>query len=381
MNTPDAPVPSDNDEGAQAEPTVKVHFPTGSAARNGQDGQGQPDAAIPQGNPTDTPSPASAATPNHRMRTMLLSCAAAAVIGALAVAALSGGSGTHASASGDPTSGAAKAARGIGAGVSQDSPGSRAGDGASPPASSPDSSGTPSAHVTSGSPPATTGPAPTSGAAPTTAAGPAVPARAAAPAYAGRLASRATGSANTSPIPLSGGSSDGDALVLSVMLTNTHSGAVSARDSAGNTYTVVVDQSDLAGDRTLILVATNARALAAGGTVTLSFPATQEEHAALDAFSGVHTIAGSSSHEAAPPGDYASGYAPLPGTGGIAFEAAGLQGGSPAGWSGGVTALPTLVVAPADQLATAYLVAGGAGSYQAAGTCTHQWMAAVVTLS
>ncbi|ACU69803.1 clec-122; C-type LECtin [Catenulispora acidiphila DSM 44928] len=162
------------------------------------------------------------------------------------------------------------------------------------------------------------------------------------------------------------------------MLTNTHSGAVGASDSAGNSYSVIADQSDGAGDRTLILAAVGAKSLAAGGSVTVTFPTSSEHHAALDAFSGVSAITGHSSATAAS-GPFASGAASASG-GGIVFAAAGIQGGENATWSAGFTALPTLLVAPADQLATAYESAGS-GSAQGSGSCNHQWMAAVVTLA
>ncbi|MEY9855579.1 hypothetical protein ABH935_001183 [Catenulispora sp. GAS73] len=160
------------------------------------------------------------------------------------------------------------------------------------------------------------------------------------------------------------------------MLTNTHSGGVGASDSAGNGYSVVADQSDGAGDRTLILAAVGAKALGAGGSVTLTFPSTAEHHVAVDVFSGVTGIGGHSSASAAS-GPFASGSAS---GGGIVFGVAGVQGGENATWSSGFTALPTLVVSPADQLATAY-ESVGSGSFQASGSCDHQWMAAVATLT
>jgi hypothetical protein len=167
------------------------------------------------------------------------------------------------------------------------------------------------------------------------------------------------------------------------MLTNTHSGGVGASDSAGNSYTVNADQSDGAGDRTLILGAVSAKALRGGGTVTLTFPGTQERHVALDRFRGVTKVVGHSSATAAS-GSFGSGPATAgsgssPGSS-LVFGVAGVQGGANVAWSSGFTALPTVVVAPSDQLATAYEVVG-AGSYQASGTCDHQWMAEVVTLA
>ncbi|NUP51476.1 MAG: hypothetical protein HOW97_29795 [Catenulispora sp.] len=208
------------------------------------------------------------------------------------------------------------------------------------------------------------------------------PAAAARPlAYGGRLGATETSStaATSLTVQASSGSSDGDTLLLSVMLTNTRSGGVGATDSAGNSYSVIADQSDGAGDRTLILGAVNAKALRSGGTVTLTFPATAERHAALDAFHGVTKVTGHSSATAAS-GSFASGAAPAASASSIVFGAAGVQGGSTVAWSSALTALPTLVVAPSDQLATAYAVVGS-GSYQASGSCDHQWMADVVTLA
>jgi hypothetical protein len=202
-----------------------------------------------------------------------------------------------------------------------------------------------------------------------------------APAYVGRLASSAAQASSRSTsvtLQTSGSSSGGDTLLVSVMLTNTGAGGVSASDSAGNSYSVVADQSDGAGDRTLILAAVGAKALGSGGSVTLKFPLTSEHHVALDDFSGVAGIGGHSSATAAS-GPFASGSASGSASG-IVFGVAGVQGGESAAWSSGFTALPTLVVSPADQLATAYESAGS-GSFQASGSCDHQWMAAVATLT
>jgi hypothetical protein len=201
------------------------------------------------------------------------------------------------------------------------------------------------------------------------------------PGYAGRLVSSAaqtSSAATTATVQTSAASSPGDALLLSVMLTNTHAGAVSASDSAGNTYSVIADQSDGSGDRTLILAATAAKALSPGTSVTLTFPATQERHITLDAFTGVTAI-GTHSSATAASGPFSSGSTSASATG-IVFAAAGIQGGENASWSAGFSALPTLLVAPADQLATAYETVTP-GSYQAAGSCNHQWMAAAVTLA
>lgn len=332
--------------------------------------------------------------------------AVAIVIGVVTALAVSGGGAGSAAAKGDrpgsqiDTASGTRAGDAIGqptpeqgngaggraqGGATSDSAGTQGGPGGasgSSVASSTASSHGPNGGPSTGAPPSGTAQQPT-GAPPASSSAPANPPAAPAaqaPAYGGRLAAEAAkpSSATTSvTLHTAGASSNADTLLVSVMLTNTHSGGVGASDSAGNSYAVVADQSDGAGDRTLILAAVGAKPLSAGGSVTVTFPATSEHHVALDAVHGVTKLTGHSSATAGS-GQFASGSAAASGPS-IVFGVAGVQGGTAATWSSGFTALPTLLVAPEDQLAAAYEVVGG-GSYQASGSCTHQWMAAVVVL-
>ena len=193
------------------------------------------------------------------------------------------------------------------------------------------------------------------------------------------MASAAASSTSALSFHPSGSAAGGDTLLLAVMLTNTHSGGVSASDSEGNAYRVVVDQTDGAGDRTLLFAAPAIRALSGADTVGLSFPTAGEYHVALDAFSGVSTIDGHSSGTGPAGSSFDSGAASLSGRG-IVYGVAGVQGGDNASWTSGLNALPTLFVSE-DQLATGYLVTPSSGSYRAGGNCQHQWMAGIVTLS
>ncbi|GAA1260257.1 hypothetical protein GCM10009665_57810 [Kitasatospora nipponensis] len=201
------------------------------------------------------------------------------------------------------------------------------------------------------------------------------------PAYVGRVAA-ATGTTSVSSLSVHPGASGvgaGDALVVAAMLTNTKSGTVSATDSQGDSYTAVLDQSDGAGDATVLLVATNVKALSSADTITLSFPATSEEHLAVDEFSGVTTVdqhasaAGTSSV-------FSSGSTPATTAAAeLVIGVAGVQGGSNAVWATGFTALPELFVS-SDQLAAAYQIVNATGAYAASGMATKQWMAGAVTL-
>jgi hypothetical protein len=196
------------------------------------------------------------------------------------------------------------------------------------------------------------------------------------PGYVARIAS-ATGSTDATSTRLAVGHAvaAGDTLVVPMMLTNTHAGAVSATDGQGNTYTVAADQNDGgADDRTLILTATAVKALTSSDTITVSYPVSGEQHLVVEELTDVEAV---DQHAAATGGagtafNSGSMHSDRPE---FVFAVAGVQGGATAAWSSEFTALPTLFVSK-DQLATAYRRVGGI--YAATGTCDHQWMAAAV---
>ena len=174
----------------------------------------------------------------------------------------------------------------------------------------------------------------------------------------------------------------GHALVLSLLLSSTTSvtGTVGATDTAGNTYAVARDVNDGgAGDRTVTLVALNARALAAGATITLTYPSSAETHLSADEYAGVTGVdvsAGASSSGSA----FSSGStAPTSQANEILVGDVGAESGTTPGWAAGWTALPTLAVST-DYLGTAYRLVTATGSYAASGTAGGQWMAGIVAL-
>ena len=174
----------------------------------------------------------------------------------------------------------------------------------------------------------------------------------------------------------------GDTLVVSLLLSTTNSltGPVTATDSAGDTYVVARDNNDgSAGDRTVTLVSVGVKALAPGGTVTLTYPSSAETHLSVDEFSGVtgiDTSAGATGTTAA----FSSGSAPTTAQpADILIGTVGIESGKAPTWASGWTALPVLSVS-SDFLGTAYQMATTTGAFAATGTTGGQWMASIVAL-
>lgn len=200
-------------------------------------------------------------------------------------------------------------------------------------------------------------------------------------AYQGSVAGAAAAASGTSlTLPVTRTVRAGDALLVSAMLTNTKSGAVTATDSQGNVYTTAADRTDGSGDRTLVLTSIGTKPLSTSDTITLTYPTTGEHHVSVQEFSGVTAVDQVSSATGAAGTPFNSGAtAGTSAANELVFGVAGVQGGENATWSSGFTAQPTLFVAE-DQLATAYRIVSATGNYAATGTATHQWMSSVVTL-
>ena len=208
----------------------------------------------------------------------------------------------------------------------------------------------------------------------------ATPRAPAAAGYVGRIGSVTASTARTTSTVTVGaaGVAAGHTVVVAVLLSTTSvTGAVSVKDSVGNTYVVVRDVNDgSAGDRVVTAVAVGARALPAGATVTVTYASAAETHLAVDELAGVTGIdtsagaTGTGTTFASGPLTTAAANEPL-------FGVAGLEssGAAPV-WGSGWTSLPRLSLST-DYLATAYRLASTAGSYTASGTGAGQWMAAL----
>ncbi|HSZ31133.1 MAG TPA: fibronectin type III domain-containing protein, partial [Pseudonocardiaceae bacterium] len=166
----------------------------------------------------------------------------------------------------------------------------------------------------------------------------ATPQAASAAGYVGRVGSAtASSSKTTTSVPVgASGVRAGDTVVVSLLLSSTSiTGAVSATDSAGNSYAVARDTNDgSGGDRTVVLVSTGVKALAAGGSITLTYPSAAETHVSADEFSGVtgvDTSAGATGTAAA----FSSGTATTTQPSEILIGVVGIESGKTPTWAAG----------------------------------------------
>jgi predicted phage tail protein len=173
----------------------------------------------------------------------------------------------------------------------------------------------------------------------------------------------------------------GDAVVVSVLLSSTSSltGAVSVSDSAGNAYSVGRDVNDgSAGDRVVVLVGVNVKALATGNQITVKVPSSGELHASAEEYTGVSGI-DSSAGASASSSSFSSGPVTTTQSPEILVGAVGIESGSSPVWAAGWSALPALAIS-GDYLGSAYQVVNSTGPFSASGTTRGTWMAAIVAL-
>src|SRR6266850_6925483 len=204
----------------------------------------------------------------------------------------------------------------------------------------------------------------------------------AAPAYVGRVAgTQATPLFPTSSVTLTASRPvvGGDALLIALKLSTVLFGGISVTDAAGNTYHVDIDQADGLGlGRTIVISATNVRALSAGASITVNFPMSGAYMVSVDEFSGLaarDVIASASGNGST----FSSGVTPATSQPiELLYGAVGNESGSAPGWSAGWTGLPTLTLG-GDNLGAAYRVTSSAGAYAASGSTSGTWMAGIAT--
>jgi len=202
-------------------------------------------------------------------------------------------------------------------------------------------------------------------------------------AYVGRVGSATVSSTQATTTVAVGGSgvAAGHTLVVSLLLSSTASltSAVTATDSAGNSYFVARDSNDgSGGDRTLALVSVGVKALVAGGSIKLTYPSSAQTHVSVDEFSGVtgtDSTAGATGSTAA----FSSGTATTTQATDVLIGILGAESAQSPTWATGWTKLPVLSIS-SDYLDTAYQMATAVGPYAASGTVGGQWMATIVAL-
>jgi PKD repeat protein len=209
------------------------------------------------------------------------------------------------------------------------------------------------------------------------------PAAAAGITYIGRVGSATSASSATSAalVVKTPGAQAGQTLLVALLLSSTSSltGAVTAADSAGNVYSVDRDVNDGSdGDRALVLSARNVRALAAGNTISLTFPTSAEYHVSIDEFGGVAALDRSAGAFGRTSSFNSGATTTTAQPNELLFGLVGVESGSTPSFSAGWNALPALSVST-DWQRTGYQISGTTGQFAATGSTTGTWMAAIAT--
>ena len=199
--------------------------------------------------------------------------------------------------------------------------------------------------------------------------------------YVGRIASCmvATHAATATIAVGSAGVAQGDSILVAVQLTNAKTGAITATDSAGNSYHLDTSVGDgSAHDRVAVLSSIGVKALAPGATITVNFPKPASFMLAFDEFSGIGALDRSSTASATS-ANFSTG------TTGVTTRAAellyavvGVESGKTATWSAGWTPLTSASIG-GDSLNEAYQVATVTGQFAATGSSGGTWMASLTT--
>jgi hypothetical protein len=202
------------------------------------------------------------------------------------------------------------------------------------------------------------------------------------PALVGSIANNYSTSTKTSgyiTVWKTGGVRAGDLVVLTLQLGGTAAtGAVSATDAAGNTYTQSATVSDTAGNRLVVLSGVATNSLAVNDRITATFPSATSYRLSGDEFSGATRLDGAATSTGSGTA-YSSGAAPTAGGNEIAFGAVSIPAGTAnpawaAGWKDlGAQSTGNRYLGRAYRLPVS-------DAQTAAGTTTGPWLAAVVTL-
>lgn len=181
-------------------------------------------------------------------------------------------------------------------------------------------------------------------------------------------------------LPITTAVHDGDALIVSLMLTAVCPGSVSVSDSRDNHYETVSDVTDSLHHRTMILAAFNVDPLTTVDTIHLAYPRASKYHVAVDEFRGVSSAVQHSSAfgESGGTAFTTSGTAVACRFGDLVVAAVGTNSGTAPTFADGWQTLPVLKLS-SYRLSTAYQIALGAAPCAVTGTTTAQWGAVVAT--
>ncbi|RPF43884.1 helix-turn-helix protein [Streptomyces sp. Ag109_G2-6] len=172
---------------------------------------------------------------------------------------------------------------------------------------------------------------------------------------------------------------EGDALVVTVMLTGSCPGPVAVTDTQGDTFRIVGDETDTARHRTLVLAAFGAHPLGTADSLHATYPHASKYHIAVDEFRGISAAVGSAEAHGDNGGTaFSTGSIRLDcAAGDLMVGAVGTNTGSAPVFTAEWTPLPMLQLS-SYRLTTAYRVVPAAQTCAATGTTTAQWAASAV---
>jgi parallel beta-helix repeat protein len=199
--------------------------------------------------------------------------------------------------------------------------------------------------------------------------------------YVNQIASNYSASSHTSgyvTVWRTGGVAAGDLMVATVQLTGTSAtGAVTATDSSGDTFSVASDVSDSSGDRLVTLDGVATNGLPVNAQITVGFPTASSYRLVADEVSGATTV----DQQSAASGSGSTFSSGTTGTtsrsGEFVFAAVATFGGTSISWNSGWTDLGNSTTG-LNALGRAYQISTSTGSFAATGTPSGNWLAEVI---
>jgi parallel beta-helix repeat protein len=174
-----------------------------------------------------------------------------------------------------------------------------------------------------------------------------------------------------------GGVAAGDLMVVTVQLTGTSAGAVTATDSKGDTFAVASDISDSSGDRLVTLSGIAANGLAVNDQITVTFPTASTNRVTADEVSGATAVDQQSASSGTSSTFFSGSTGTISRPGEFVFATVATFGGTSLGWDAGWKSIGTSTLG-SDALGRAYQVPLATSSFTATGTASGTWLAEVV---
>lgn len=167
---------------------------------------------------------------------------------------------------------------------------------------------------------------------------------------------------------------EGDALVVSVMLTSVCPGPVRVTDTQGDAFRIVGDVTDSLRHRTLLLAAFGVHPLSTADSIHVTYPHASKYHVAVDQFHGISTaVQHAQAHGESGSGAFSTSTVRLDcQRGDLVVTAVGTNSGTAPQLTPEWRVLPVLKLS-SYRLSTGFRIAPAAQTCASTGTTTAQW--------